>query len=528
MLQIILEKGHNLSLVGLALIALYLLYIVYKKAISLAKLEKDFEQRVNLETEFKIKSDNLNAAILDKDENIRALNQSLNDLKATNLLLDNNVHTLEQNIKEYKEDILKKEHDILALHNKNSDLTSTIARLESQIESLGKLASESDRRHEIANKELEQRLNAMSFDLIQKSGKELQFNSLNTLSKAVTPLKEELSTFRDFLTKTQKISSEQTGELKNELLRLKDAQLSLSEQANDLAKALRSGGKSQGMWGEHQLELVLQNSGLREGFEYKREVVGDRSLHEMGRADVLIVLPEGKSIIIDAKCSLTSYTNFVNAQTKEDKDKALKSHIASIKSHIEELKKARYDEYKSFNSPSFTFMFVPIDNALTLALESSDSLYSFASSNNIYLVSPQTLMPALKVVSNLWVLATQNERVKDIVNDALNIYKKAILVKEAFDDSQKRLNQMQDSFSTAKNRLYEGKGNLCSLLESFSNKPVSFNKETIIEIKDQDKDESASLYENAIDDNDNDLDNIKNNKISFEPKDEQYQVLNKR
>lgn len=524
MLQKILENAQDLSLVGLALISIYLLYIVYKKAISLAKLEKDFEQRVNLEADFKIKSDTLNAQILDKDTNISALNQSLNNLKAQNLLLDNNVNTLKVNIQEYKNDIIKKEQEILSLHAKNTDLTSTIARLESQIESLKKLASESDRRHEIANKELEQRLNALSFDLIQKSGKELQFNSLNTLSKAVTPLKEELSTFRDFLTKTQKISSEQTGELKNELLRLKDAQLTLSEQANDLAKALKSGGKSQGMWGEHQLELVLQNSGLREGFEYKREVVGDRSLHEMGRADVLIVLPEGKSIIIDAKCSLTSYTNYINADTKEDKEKALKAHILSIKAHIEELKKARYDEYKSFNSPTFTFMFVPIDNALTQALENSDSLYNLASSNNIYLVSPQTLMPALKVVSNLWVLATQNERVKDIVNDALNIYKKAILVKEAFDDSQKKLNQMQDSFSTAKNRLYEGKGNLCSLLESFSNKPVSFNKETIIDIKD--KEDKVSLSEKALDD-DNDLEDRKDNKISFEPKDEQYQVLNK-
>ena len=197
----------------------------------------------------------------------------------------------------------------------------------------------------------------------------------------------------------------------------------LSKQALDLSNALSSGGKSQGMWGELQLERVLEASGPTNGIEYEREVAGSRALGETGRPDAVIRLPQNHCLIIDAKCSLTAYTQYINAEDKKIKEEALKNQY-SLKNHIQGLAKRDYCNFKSLNSPSFVFMFVPIDGALSLAINSDSTLYDEASKKNIYLVSPSSLIPALRVSANLWVLSNQNEKIRALAIEAQQIYTK--------------------------------------------------------------------------------------------------------
>lgn len=376
-------------------------------------------------------------------------------LELTSQKRDN--YNLSNQLNEYATNLASNRATIDNLLTERTTLKNEIASLQERLKALNEQREIDAQHQEHIYKELEQKLTIIGEKMLKERGEALQKTGQEQFSLAVKPLKEELSVFRDFLNSVQKISSEQAGSLKTELLKLQQAQQSLTKQADELSLALRTNGKSQGMWGEHQLELVLENSGLRKGFEYDREVAGKHELGENGRPDVVIRLPEGHSIIIDSKCSLTDYTIFINAEKDDARNAALKKHIGSLKAHINELAKAKYNEYLSLNSPSFVFMFIPVDNALSLALKEDNNLYEYAVKNNVYLVSPSNLLPALRVVSNLWVLSTQNDKMRKLAAEAQNIYKKCDLVVEAFEDMEKRYKSLGDCIDNAGNRFYRGK-----------------------------------------------------------------------
>ena len=262
-----------------------------------------------------------------------------------------------------------------------------------------------------------------------------------------------------------------------EIKTLEESHTTLSKQAEDLTKALRSGGKSQGMWGELQLERVLDASGLTKGIEYEREVAGNRALGEMGRPDAIIKLPQNHCLIIDAKCSLTAYTNYINATDDAEKQNFLKEHVASIKAHINELIKKDYSSYLSLKSPSFVFMFVPIDAALTEALAFDATLYDTASNNRIYLVSPSSMLPALRVVSNLWILAEQSDRMRELARIAKQINDKFDVITNSFEKMYSYETKLREEIDGLHGRVLSGKGNLKSLLERFDKNATKEFKE---------------------------------------------------
>ena len=446
---------------------LCLSFIFYKKLIKNKMLVSIITQDLDKTKENLLQKENDVAKLTNDNQNLI--------LELTSQKRDN--YNLTNQLNEYATNLASSKASIDNLSLERTNLKNEIASLNERIRNVNEQRKIENDKQEHIYKDLEQKLTIIGEKLLKERSAELQKSGQEQFSLAVKPLKEELSVFREFLNSVQKISSEQAGSLKNELLKLQQAQQSLTKQADELSFALRSNGKSQGIWGEHQLELVLENSGLRKGYEYDREVAGNRSLGENGRPDVVIRLPKGHSIIIDSKCSLTDYTVFINAAKEEERNEALKKHLSSLKSHINELAKAKYNEYLSLNSPSFVFMFVPIDNALSLALKEDSNLYDYAVKNNVYLVSPSNLLPALRVVSNLWVLSTQNDRLRKLASDAQNIYKKCDLVIEAFEDMEKRYKSLGDSIDNAGNRFYRGKGNLRNLLQGFSfNSPKALNE----------------------------------------------------
>ncbi len=372
-----------------------------------------------------------------------------------------------------------------------------------EVENLKQLRETDAQAQENARRTLEERLTAISERMLKDRGQDLQKSSAKTLSDTVIPLKEELLQFRELLLKAQKDSSEQAGRFSSELKHMQDAQQNLSKQALDLTNALKSGGKAQGMWGELQLERALDASGLIKGTEYEREVAGNRTYGESGRPDVVIRLPDSHSLIIDAKCSLTAYTEYCNADTDEQREKAAKAHIESIKGHIDGLSKRDYGSYRSLNSPSFVFMFVPLDGALFLAFNRDHAIYDYAASKNVYLVSPSTLVPALRVVSNLWVLAHQNEHIRDLAAAAQKIADKFGLVHDAYGDVLKRKDSFESALETLGSRLISGKGSLATMLSRFSARAPEVMKEldgTTIDAKaDHSSDEADNSSDGAKD-----------------------------
>lgn len=342
--------------------------------------------------------------------------------------------------------------------NKENALKSAFnERLQSQQESF-----------KIAQHELESRLSALGERMLKERAEDLKQRSDAQFKTTLDPFKEELRQFRELLDKTRKESYEQSGRLSSELKNMQEAQQTLSKQALDLTKALKSGGKTQGMWGELQLERVLDASGLTNGVEYEREVAGDRALGENGRPDVVIRLPENRSLIIDAKCSLTAYAELCASDNENDRQKAISAHLMSIKNHIDGLSKRAYQNYRSLNSPSFVFMFVPLDGALQAAFNNDHSIYSYAEERHIYLVSPSTLIPSLKVVSNLWVLSRQNNHIRELAHEAQKIADKFELVKRSYDDVIKKKEGFERALNEFGDRLLSGRGNLSKMIASFA------------------------------------------------------------
>lgn len=433
----------------------------------------------------------LKQTLIQKEQELSALTQKLNQCEHKFELLRQEHAALRENYA-----ALGKERSLILENNKKlqdkleelnyeaSDLREAMSAAGAALDAEKQMREDDRLKAQERDEELKNRLTLLGQQMLKATAAELSSQERLNFQKNVAPLKEELEIFRSFLTQSQNQSASQSGSLLTELKKLQESQTVLSKQALDLSLALSSGGKSQGMWGELQLERVLENSGLTLGVEYEREVAGVRYQNENGRPDAIIRLPQNHCLIIDAKCSLTAYTSFMNASGKEEKDNALKAHISSLRNHINGLKKRDYSNYKSLNSPSFVFMFVPIDGALSLAINKDASLYDEASQNNIYLVSPSSLLPALRVVANLWVLSKQNERIRALASEAQQIYAKFSQVLNALEDVQKKEASLNSSIEVLNNRLRGGKGNLEGQLQNFAVKAPQVLAQEGLEIKD--------------------------------------------
>lgn len=398
--------------------------------------------------------------------------KALADIKASH---QEQINALEKEKKELNEKLEE-------LQQRINSQSSLIATLETEKSSIANMRAEDEKRFEKSSAELEHRLNSLGEKLLKERTESLEKLNKDNVASLLAPLKTELTSFRELVTNTQKASSEQAGEFKNELQRLQNAQATLSQQAENLTNALLKGGKSQGTWGEQQLERVLDLSGLQEGVEYFREVSKQTSEGKTLRIDAWIKLPNKKGILIDAKTSLTDYTSLVNAEienNEEAKAAALEGHIKSIESHIKELETKEYQKIEDYGSPDFIFMFVPIDYALTVAMRSKPELYENAHFKRIYLVSPSTLVPALRMVSELWLQSTQNDKMKKLVDLADRLYTKSNsvvnhmrLVADSTRTLSSRVENLQKSLETGNGSLYKLTSNFAANAPALSAKAL--------------------------------------------------------
>ena len=413
-------------------------------------------------------------AALEKEHNTSTerYEKTLQEIKSSHAKM------LESQESTYKENIAKLEQALSEtkchLEQATKDLQEAVvlqAQYKSEKEALEQLRISDQQRFEQAQQELEHRLNTMSEKLLKDRSESLQKLNNENMVQIINPLQQELNTFRELISSTQKNNSEQAGQLQNELKHLHEAQVTLGMQAQTLSQALLQGSKSQGIWGEQQLELVLDAAGLTKDDSYVRECYAINEQGDKGRADVLVRLPHNQGIIIDSKCSLTAYTELNNAQNEHDKkgyEDALKRHLDSIKKHVDELSKKNYPGFESYGSPNFVFMFVPIDHALGLALRSDDTLYSYAQNKNIYLISPSSLLPALRIVGNLWALANQGDKFKLLANSADRIYKKCNKVCNDFENILKIRDNLNKNIDAMAVSLCKGQGNLQTILQKFA------------------------------------------------------------
>lgn len=321
-------------------------------------------------------------------------------------------------------------------------------------------------------KEFENLANQILEDKSQK------FKTLNqeSIEQLLKPVQGELKGFRDKLESIHVEDSKQREALKIELLHLQAKSQAVTEQADKLSNALQGQKKTQGNWGELMLENVLDSAGLRAGTDYEREVSFNTEDGRL-RPDVVVYLPQGRHLVIDAKTSLNAYTRFVNADDELQAQQAIKEHVEAVKARINELASKSYDRLPGLNSPEVVIMFVPIESAFVEALKYQSDIYQQAIEQNILVATPTTLLTSLNIVKQLWRFEEQTKYSKELANRAERFYSKLNGFLTSMEGVGKQLDKAKESYDKAFSQLYRGKGNLIKQASEFKELGVSVQKE---------------------------------------------------
>ncbi len=312
-----------------------------------------------------------------------------------------------------------------------------------------------------AKKELAEAFENLSNRLYEQKQQQFSQQSRQQLEALLKPYQQQLSQFRSRMDELHAQQQQSVGVLQGELKQLKALNETLSKEAEALTRALRSESKTQGNWGELVLERLLEAAGLREGEEFTRE----QTLQNRARPDVIVNLPDGKHIVVDAKVSLSAYAAALEAEDERQRQAEVKALVASIKRHIDTLGEKRYHQSGELNTPEFTLMFVPVEGAYLMALEASPDLLEYAYQKEVALVTPPTLLVTLKTVSHLWKLAHQDRRMLSLMEEAGKLHDKFVDFIKDFQEIGQRLEQAQKAWNKADNKLSTGTGNLVRRVE---------------------------------------------------------------
>jgi DNA recombination protein RmuC len=311
----------------------------------------------------------------------------------------------------------------------------------------------------------------MQFIKAQEQSLKLQFEQLATrifeeksqkfseqnksgLDGLLSPLREQLKDFRDKVETTYQNEARERFALKEQISRLEGLNKQISDDASNLAKALKGDKKLQGNWGEIILARVLQESGLREGYEYITQFSSKDDEGQRRIPDAIVRLPEGRDIVIDSKVSLNDYVLYCASEDAEERERLLKQHTGAVRNHIKTLSEKRYEDLPELRTLDFVFMFMPVEAAFMVAVEHDAQLFSEAFNKKIIIVSPTTLLATLRTVESIWRYENQNENAEEIAKQAGQLHDKFATLLEhlkklgdAIDGSQKHLRSTIASLS---------------------------------------------------------------------------------
>ncbi|SDZ98272.1 DNA recombination protein RmuC [Psychroflexus halocasei] len=310
--------------------------------------------------------------------------------------------------------------------------------------------------------------------LEQKSAK---FTSLNkdNISQILNPLKERIQDFENKVDKNNLDFLKTHSELGEKLKNLNDLNRKISQDAENLTKALKGDNKAQGNWGELILERVLEKSGLVKGEEYEVQQSFEDETGRRYLPDVVINLPNKKQMVIDSKVSLIDYEKYANSTDKKEKTEHLKAHLKSLKTHLKQLSEKKYENLGQRHSPDFVLMFIPIEPALYLAQNEDPAFFYSAFDQNILLVSPTTLLSTLRTVETIWKNEKQQQNANEIAKHAGNLYDKFSSLLNELENIGKRIKSTDTAYQNALKKL-TGNQNLVKDVKKLRELGVSTSK----------------------------------------------------
>lgn len=347
-----------------------------------------------------------------------------------------------------------------AERTRNETLTAKIATAEADYKNLKeKLDSQKIELEEIQKKFTTEFENIAHKILKNNSQEFTQVNQKN-INEILNPLKDKIQTFEKKVEDTYQKGIKDQTDLKAEIKKLYDLNSKISQEANNLTRALKSDSKKQGNWGEFILERVLERSGLVKGQEYDTQIATRNEQGDLIRPDVIVKLPENKHIIIDSKVSLLAYEAFVNTDDPEERNTLLKQHVDSIKNHIKGLSEKNYQNATLFDTPDFVLLFLPIESAFSVAIQYDADLFNLAWEKKIVIVSPTTLLATLRTISSIWKHEKQTQNAIEIARQGGALYDKFVGFLNDLENLGVQINRVSKTYDDAHKKLSSGSGNL--------------------------------------------------------------------
>ncbi|WP_289063564.1 DNA recombination protein RmuC [uncultured Zobellia sp.] len=384
--------------------------------------------------------------------------------KSSQSALEEREQQLHANLGVIEQRLRDSEEHKLQLQSEKEQLGNQIVRYQADLENLQlKNREQKDEVEKLQEKFTKEFENLANKILEEKSLKFTERNEKN-IKDILSPLNEKIQLFEKKVEESQKENISIHSALKEQLLNLQTQNLKITQEAENLTKALKGDSKMQGNWGELVLERVLEKSGLEKDREYSVQQSFTREDGSRVLPDVIINLPDGKKMVVDSKVSLTDYERYVNAE-EDLRDKFLKDHINSLKRHVDQLSSKKYEDLYAMESPDFVLMFVPIEPAFAIAINNDPTLYNKAFEQNIVIVTPSTLLATLRTIDSMWNNEKQQRNAIEIARQAGALYDKFEGFVNDLTKVGKKMDEAKSEYKGAMNKLVEGRGNIVISIE---------------------------------------------------------------
>lgn len=401
----------------------------------------------------------------------------------TRSIFSSRLATLIDQLKQREDQYSQLQNTINQIQREKESLLSKLAIAETQLIHTQALLNEAKASSDKMSEQLKLEMEALAEKVMRNNSMQMVQRNEEKMGEILAPLKSELGEFKKKVEETYEKESKERFSLGKEIDRLVKMSEQVSQEANNLSTALKGNTKMQGNWGEMILESILEHSGLTKGREYVtqefiRDLAGNIIKDDQGHGlqpDVTISYPDQRKVIIDSKVSLVAWEQYVSEAELAKQEQAMKSHILSLRNHIDGLSKKNYPKYAV--ALDYVLMFIPIEPAFLEAVKKDPQLWKYAYDKKIMLVSPTNLLAVLKIIADLWKVEQQNKNAIEIAEKAGALYDKFVGFLNNLETVGKKINEAQVSYEDAFKQLSTGKGNIIGRIEDLKKMGAEANKQ---------------------------------------------------
>lgn len=345
-------------------------------------------------------------------------------------------------------------------------LTGDVNRQQAENKNLAERIERENADLEKREEQLRQRFENLANEILEKKSEKFTLQNKENLGELLLPFRERILEFQKRVEETNVQGEKRGAALVEQIKGLKELNQQITQEAKSLTLALRGDSKTQGNWGELQLENILSKAGLEKGIHYEKEQNFKNEAGQNQRLDYILNMPDGKHLILDSKVSLSAYSRFFDTEDEAQQQRALKEHVSSMHAHIKGLGERNYQNLYGINPPDYVLMFVANEPALTAALKEDPNLYEKALDKNVALVTTATLLATLRTISYIWKQDQQNKNADEIAKQAAGLYDKFVGFSEDLIKLGNQMGTAQKTYKDAMNKLTEGSGNLVRRTEN--------------------------------------------------------------